>query len=253
MEQAELTFIEPVKRASVIEMVTQSILSLIREGALRPGDKLPSQKELQAMLKVSRPSLREALNGLIALGYLETRPGQGYYVRTVDVADVLDFSVVATLLTEDSIRQLFEARMYFEAYFARLAALRITPQEVQQLYAHVEQIEAACKEPASIAENVAVGMEFHQHVVDTIHNPILSDIERSLLKLFTEKTLSIYIQRPSQALDLRYHRKIVEALEARDPDRASFLALQDISLYAQYLGVTLKMDDRIHFPEDRIK
>ena len=66
---------------SVTEMVADRIVSMIRDGTLKPGDKLPSQKELEQILQVSRPSLREALTGLIVLDYIEARAGQGYFVK----------------------------------------------------------------------------------------------------------------------------------------------------------------------------
>jgi DNA-binding FadR family transcriptional regulator len=159
------------------EVVAESILSLIREGHLKPGDRLPSQKQLVRMLKVSRPTLREALTGLTMLGYIEVRAGQGYYVREMQSGEILDFSVVSALVNDDTVSLLYEARAVIETTLTQLAVVRAGVKDIARLYACLEKMEKAIVSGDAYA--VAGGLDFHQLVADATHNVFLSQIENT--------------------------------------------------------------------------
>jgi GntR family transcriptional repressor for pyruvate dehydrogenase complex len=225
--------LKPIERIPLTEAVAQRILSLINEGHLKVGDKLPSQKELGDMLKVSRPSLREALSGLIMLGYIEARAGQGFYLRKIPVDQNLDFSAVTKHEGDDRIRHLFEARGQVEAVIAELAAKRATPEDIQRLYGEVEEIEEQVPRIGALEK----GLDFHQLVADAAHNPVLAQIESTLLSLFWEIVPRVFAEAPSYERDVVTHLAIVKCIDARDPNGAHRAALEHIRIFANEIGI----------------
>jgi len=226
-----------VERAPMTEVVAESILSLIREGHLKPGDRLPSQKELVRMLKVSRPTLREALTGLTMLGYIEVRAGQGYYVREMRSNEILDFSVVSALVNDDTVSLLYEARAVIETTLTQLAVVRAGVKDIARLYACLEKMEKAIVSGDAYA--VAGGLDFHQLVADATHNVFLSQIENTLLGLFREYLPRIYTDPPSYEKNVEPHLCILQKIEAQDMDGAAELAYEHILEFASGIGIDI--------------
>ena len=103
--------------------------SIVAEGTLRPGDKLPNEVELSQQLGVSRATLREAIRELAACGVLEVRRGRGTFVSE-EVADIEDFGFSGLERLQGQLRDLFELRSIFEPKAARLACQRATEEEL---------------------------------------------------------------------------------------------------------------------------
>ena len=103
--------------------------SIVAEGTLRPGDKLPNEVELSQQLGVSRATLREAIRELAARGVLEVRRGRGTFVSE-EVADIEDFGFSGLERLQGQLRDLFELRSIFEPKAARLACQRATEEEL---------------------------------------------------------------------------------------------------------------------------
>ena len=226
--------LKPIERVSLADQVAQRILAYIDEGQLKVGDKLPSQKELRDMLKVSHPSLREALSGLIMMGYLEARAGQGFYLRKMPMEPRLDLSAIAEIESEERIRSLYEARGEIEAMIAELAAKRATAEDIQKLCDEVKEIEAGV--PTTRA--LETGLDFHQLVANAAHNPVLAQIERELLSLFQEFVPRLFSETPSYERDVATHLAIVRCIEAHDADGARQASLEHIRLFATEIGIT---------------
>ena len=104
--------------------------SIVAEGTLRPGDKLPNEVELSQQLGVSRATLREAIRELAARGVLEVRRGRGTFVSE-EVADIEDFGFSGLERLQGQLRDLFELRSIFEPKAARLACQRATEEELR--------------------------------------------------------------------------------------------------------------------------
>ena len=119
-----------VKHITVTEQVSEQIHEMITSGRFKPGDKLPSQKELEAMMGVSRPTLREAVSRLITLGIIEARQGKGYYVQ-----EPMDISIAPMQISAEALqkRDLFEARLFLEAVLGQLAAVFASKEELEDL------------------------------------------------------------------------------------------------------------------------
>ena len=106
--------------------------SIVAEGTLRPGDKLPNEVELSQQLGVSRATLREAIRELAARGVLEVRRGRGTFVSE-EVADIEDFGFSGLERLQGQLRDLFELRSIFEPKAARLACQRATEEELRDI------------------------------------------------------------------------------------------------------------------------
>ncbi|OHD27960.1 MAG: hypothetical protein A2Y38_04055, partial [Spirochaetes bacterium GWB1_59_5] len=212
MEGSDRIQLEPVKKLRVTEVVAERILSLIRDGSVKPGDKLPSQKELETMLKVSRPSLREALAGLVMLGFIEARAGQGYFVCQKEITDHLDFSRLSSEISDEELKHLYEARAVLEREIAGLAAVRASAEDVRRLYGCVERIARAVPNENALTE----GLEFHLLVADAAKNPVLQQIEASIISRFTKYLPYVFTESTSFDRDVLLHRKIVECIERHD-------------------------------------
>jgi GntR family transcriptional regulator, transcriptional repressor for pyruvate dehydrogenase complex len=226
--------LKPIERVSLADAVAQRILAYIDEGQLKVGDKLPSQKELGDRLKVSHPSLREALSGLIMMGYLEARAGQGFYLRKVPMEQRLDFSAIGEIEGEDRIRSLYEARGAIEAMIAELAAKRATSEDIQKLYDAVKEIEKGVPTTRALEK----GLDFHQLVASAAHNPVLAQIENELLSLFLEFVPRLFSETPSYERDVATHLAIVQCIDAHDADRARAASLEHIRVFANEIGIT---------------
>ena len=110
----ETTFSPLKKQQTVPEAISAEILDLLRQKELKPGDKLPPERELAEMLGVSRPSLREALRALSIMKVIEVRQGDGTYVSALKPEELVEHLEFVFMLDDSTMLQLFEARKIVE-------------------------------------------------------------------------------------------------------------------------------------------
>ena len=188
------TLFKPIRLKKLSEEIVEQIKTLITDGELKPGEKIPSERELASLLGVSRPSVREAIMVLETMGLLESSHGGGTYVRSL--AD----STLAPLaaMVEDNpqlLEELLEVRMGLECWSAYLAATRATDEEIKKIG---ESVEEMALQAVSGGWGSDVDFRFHYaittathntmqlHVLDTIHGLFLATIEVALTKLYSQ-------------------------------------------------------------------
>ncbi len=133
---AELSsLLEPVRRETIMENVVGRIEQLLETGNLRPGSRLPPEPQLAEMLHVSRSSLREALKGLVFLGLIRARPGDGTYVTASPVRVMSRHFQLMMLLHEIKYLEIYELRKIIEPAAAALAARRATRSDIEKMQA----------------------------------------------------------------------------------------------------------------------
>ena len=203
--------------------VIRQIEHLILRGILRPGDRLPAERELSERMGVSRPSLREAVAELTARGLLETRAGSGVFV-----ADVLGsaFSPALTQLFashEDALLDYIAFRRDMEGLAAARAARKGSDSDlkvVAAIFAKMEDAHAK-RDPT---EEAGLDADFHMAIVEASHNVIMLHMMRSMMDLLREGVFYnrsvMFRQRTTRDALLGQHRRINDALQARDPDGA---------------------------------
>ena len=199
------------------EAVAERLLELISSGKLKPGDKLPPERELAEHLNVGRTTVREALKLLTLTGLLEAKRGQGTFVGREFGESMLEQIAWSILLSERAFEQLFEVRWALEVLAARLAAERATPEEKEAIGAHCELLKADAED---VEHMVKIDLAFHQAIAKASHNQLL---ERLMLSL--HGFLESYIRQSIRATEspestYQEHDAICTAIAAADPQRA---------------------------------
>lgn len=199
------------------DRISNRLLALISERQLRPGDRLPSERELAATMGVSRPVLREALRALAVMNVVEIRQGSGTYVTSLRPELLIEHLDFVFSLDTSTFLQLFEARKILEVEIARLAAERITDEQIARLEACMEHASRTIGDAEEFQE---ADLELHQLIAAAAANPILERLMTSLsrLGLASRRRTTSRPGVPQQAVE--DHHYIVEAIKRRDPDAA---------------------------------
>lgn len=216
---------------SALDTALHGLRALIADGALRPGDRLPSEGELCERLGVSRGSLREAIRTLAALGVLETRHGSGSYVSELRAADLIgSLSLTVGLLPMAGVLELTELRRVLEPHAAALAAARIDDDTVAALDDVLTEIEST----TDFEAQSRLDHEFHMAISSVAGNDALT----SLIDVLRSRSRAYRISDPEDAAELKIHsdaghRAILRGLAAADPVAASAAASAHVA-YTEY-------------------
>ncbi|HKS92386.1 MAG TPA: FadR/GntR family transcriptional regulator [Tepidiformaceae bacterium] len=192
--------------------VTQQAIAQLRElvlsGAYRPGERLPSERDLQEALGVSRTVIRECLRGLEALDLVVVRHGSGVFVAEGLPGSGQPATLPFRLKTA---QELIEVRLMVEPYIAAYAALRATPAELERLRSDVERFRAEI----GVVKRPPTDLRFHLDLCRAVHN-------RSLLVIF-QWIIDFYAKsgQVPNAKDVTDHAEICEAVHRRDGDAAN--------------------------------
>ena len=214
---------QPIEPEKLAAAVIRQIEVLILRGILRPGDKLPPERELAEQLAVSRPSLREALADLQERGLLVSRQGAGVFV-----ADVLGsaFSEALIGLFSTNPEALFDTiafRRDIEGLAAERAARLATNADLE-VVDRVFQRMLAAHEARDPDREARLDAEFHLAIIEAAHNIIMLHMMRSMYDLLKRGVFYnrqvMFDQRTTRQAILDQHARINAALQARDPDAA---------------------------------
>jgi GntR family transcriptional repressor for pyruvate dehydrogenase complex len=233
---------EPFEKDVLPKKIATRLLFLIKEKRLKPGDKLPPERELAAMMQVSRPSLREALQALALMNIIEIRQGDGTYVTSLEpelLVEPLDF---VFSLNDATLLELFEARKIVEVGMVALAAQRITAAQLQELETCLEKSVRAGDNPQAFLE---ADLELHKRIITAARNPLLSRFMDSISQLglvSRSRTTEIPGLVKQSAAD---HQAIVAALKARDPEAARQAMLQHLENVEQKLKALAPENDTL--------
>lgn len=221
--------------------VVRQIELLILRGILRPGERLPSERELSERMDVSRPSLREAVAELQDRGLLETRPGSGIYV-----AESLGTHYPPALMRlfsthDEAVFDYIAFRREIEGIAAERAATLGSETDLQVIDAVFVKMEAAHSK-RNPAEEASLDAQFHMAIIEASHNVVMLHMMRGMYDLLSEGVFFnrqiMFKQRATRDMLLDQHRAINDALQARDPKTAraaveSHLTFVEQSLTAQ--------------------
>jgi GntR family transcriptional repressor for pyruvate dehydrogenase complex len=200
-----------------VDLVTAHVRGLIERGELRPGDRLPTERELAVQLGVSRPTVRTSLRALSTMGVVQSRQGAGTFITDGPPALASEpLGLLAALhgLNRDG---LFEARLVLEVGSSALAAERASGDDLAAMSEEVTGMFASIGEPLTFLRH---DVRFHRAIAAASGNPVIGVLIDMLGSLFYERR-SETIQR---ATDLREtaeaHRKIYQAIRVRNRDAA---------------------------------
>lgn len=203
----------PVERRTLAGVVMERIEGYVRERPLGPGDPLPSQYDLARQLGVSRPVVREAVQGLAARGVLEIRPGSGVYVSDPS-AQLLDDGRLE-IETHQAALEALEARMVVEVEMAALAAERASDED----FARMDQVLARLKRASARGQPTAqITSDFHRMLARSCHNAMLYRMGQLLARARVAQGIRVEHALPDIAAgEYESHLRLRAAVASRDP------------------------------------
>ncbi|MGB7319345.1 MAG: FCD domain-containing protein [Planktotalea sp.] len=234
---------KPVEPEKLSLAVIRQIEGLILRGILRPGERLPSERELSERLGVSRPSLREAIATLQGDGLLASKAGAGIFV-----ADVLGsaFSPALTRLfarNDEAVFDYLSFRRDMEGLAAERAARLGSDTDLQVIDTVYRKMEAAHAKPSAEAE-AELDADFHLAIIEASHNVIMLHMMRSMYQLLREGVFYnrqiMFKQRTTRDTLLAQHANINNALQSRDPIAARAAVVAHLSYVEQSLRDDVK-------------
>ena len=213
----------PVQAEKLSSAVIRQIEELILRGVLRPGERLPGERDLSDRLGVSRPSLREAVADLEARGLLEARAGAGIYVTEVLGSAFSDALVQLFAKHDEAVFDYLSFRRDMEGLAAERAAKYGTDADLQVIQALFDKMVAAHGK-RNPEDEARLDADFHLAIIEASHNVIMLHMMRSMYQLLREgvfyNRMIMFRQRTTREALLDQHRAINDALQARDPAAA---------------------------------
>lgn len=205
----------------VADRVAAQLKKVIREGAFRPGDRLPSERDLAEEMGVSRPSVREAIQKLETLGMLESIHGDGTVVRNLTEQELA--KPLESLLEDDknSLVELNEVRACLESRAARLAATNRTNGDLDLIRGHLETMERDLEGGRIRPE---ADFQFHFEIAVATHNRFLLHLMQSIHELveYSMKVHSeeLFVNLEDQQKLFSHHLRVFKGIQNQDPDAA---------------------------------
>jgi GntR family transcriptional regulator, transcriptional repressor for pyruvate dehydrogenase complex len=214
-----------VKPVRVSDEIVKQVKSLISEGKLKPGDKLSPERELVKEFGVSRPSLREALNSLVAMGFLELK-GKRTYVKSVATESMQNPLSLLIKTDTQKIFDLIEVRKALEAWGAFLAAQRATEEDIKRLENILEEMKKAFEQGRSWEKQDA---DFHLGIAQATHNTIQIHIMSTIYDLLRESVARVSRDRSKVKKLLDHHSRMFSAIKNHSPDKARERTLEHLN------------------------
>ncbi|MPR36689.1 FadR/GntR family transcriptional regulator [Salmonirosea aquatica] len=200
---------------SLVDKAENSILDLFSAQQYKVGDVIPKEMELAAQLGVSRTVVREAVSRLRMRGLLETRRKRGTVITNPDVMGLLEKNLYPGILDDATLRNIFELRMVLEIGMGDLIFERVTQNDIDELYAIVEN------EPANAEEtlfDVNQEVKFHGKLYQITGNETLERFQQMLLPVFEYVHESAILRRPITNKRFVSHRGLVDVIQHGSPE-----------------------------------
>jgi GntR family transcriptional repressor for pyruvate dehydrogenase complex len=231
---------------SATDQAIARIKELISSGEFTAGDRIPTERELTRQFGVSRSSLREAVRALAMIGVLESRVGDGTYVTTLEPELLLTgIGFVSDLAKADSLLEMHQVRRLLEPEATRLAAARLTEEDLQRLEECLRRMETADSEPAFIEADTA----FHRVILDACGNATLASLVQNLSSgTMRARMWQSIVARGAVEATLASHRSIYNALLARDADTAAAADLMHLAIAEEWLHKVLAQGQHAPLP-----
>lgn len=227
-----------IKVRHISEEVFDQIKLAILEGRLKPGDKLPTERELIDRLGVSRLPIREALKLLANMGFIETRQGGGSHVRSLLADRIRDPLGHIMKDHNEKMFDLLDVRKEIESWSAFYAAQRATVEEVASLRNLVEETKTYCEQGKKPPNRLDA--DFHLAIAQYSHNTIQAHLTHTIYDVFSEYfnylTENICFNEEYQQGIYEQHVKIYEAISRQDPEGAKDAVLKHL----EFVGVQLQ-------------
>jgi len=232
-----------IKRSSTSELVMKEILDSIQSGALKPGDKLPTEHELTKMFGVGRSSLREAISALALVGYIEVIQGRGTFVNKDLQSLNLSTFELRDIQAAASIIDIIEIREILECNTARLAARRADSNDIHRM----QKILARMKRSADNIERFSEhDFDFHVTLAEASGNKMILQ----MMKFIVKKVHEEYVQLKHETLfdageAIITAEKVMSSIAGGDEEKAADNMEKHLHLVATELKRMVSKKKRI--------
>ncbi|MDA9115703.1 FCD domain-containing protein [Planktomarina temperata] len=232
--------------------VVRQVEQLILRGILRPGERLPSERELAEKLAVSRPSLREALSELQQAGLLTARAGAGIFVAEV-LGSAFSPALMRLFSTHDeAVYDYLAFRKDLEGLAAERAARIGSDTDLKVIDAIYKKMEAA-QSKRSTGEEARLDAQFHMSICEAGHNVVMLHMMRSMYELLQTGVFynrkATFRQKSGRSQLLQQHGAINDAIQARNPEAARHA----VHLHLDFVGGVLQEQERANKNEEVAK
>lgn len=214
------------EKTSRSERIVLQIRELIANGKLKPGDKLPPERELAGIFNVSRTSVREAIKTLATMGLIEIKKGHGVFVKEATLDSIINNVADALVLSKEEMKQLFEIRKVLETQAAAWAAERATEEEIEELMKMIKEVKSKKKLDLALARDY--DERFHTKIIRASHNNVLLKVMSGLFDVLDKVRTKTAIVPGRAAKSINDHEAIAIAISNRDAQKASEAMFQHI-------------------------
>jgi GntR family transcriptional regulator, transcriptional repressor for pyruvate dehydrogenase complex len=207
-----------VRTSRLYEQIVQQIEDSVLNGSLKPGDQLPAERELAQRLGVSRTAVREAVKALREKGLVEAYSGRGTFITDGTThAARQSFDLMVKIGQQEGSTHLAELRLILEPGIAAVAATRADEEDLAAMRDAVAVMEGAQKDPAAYIE---ADLDFHLALAEAAANPLILSLIDSIVGLLREQRIKIFNVEGGPQRGQFHHKRILEAMERRDPEVA---------------------------------
>ncbi len=236
--------------------VVRQIELLILRGILRPGERLPPERDLAERMGVSRPTLRDAISELQAQGLLTAKAGSGIYV-----AEVLGSAFAPALVRlfgshDEAVFDYLSFRRDMEGLAAEKAARQGSESDLKVVQAIFDKMQAAHDRNAADDE-ARLDAEFHMAIIEASHNVVMLHMMRSMYDLLVQGVFynrqTMFQQRATREAILDQHRSINDALQARNPSAARTAIEQHLDFVERCMADQRKTDQNEAIAQQRLQ
>jgi GntR family transcriptional repressor for pyruvate dehydrogenase complex len=217
--------VRQVRKTKIYHEIVDQIKELIAEGRIKPGDRLPPERELAELFQASRNSVRDAIRVLEQMGLIESRQGNGTYVRTLSADELTEPLALCLLQSRTQMKELWEVRRIVEPALAESAAAHITEEELVELELILEMQQRKVQAGFIALEEDAA---FHYGIAEAARNGVMMRVMDTLVDLLRQSRERSLQQRDRPAFSHAGHVRILSALRRRDPAAARAEMLQHL-------------------------
>ena len=202
------TEIEPNEKIS--DKILKQITQLIKDGELKPGEKLPPERKLAETLGVGRPALKQTISILEAMGIVESRQGDGNYILPYQ-NKIFNPIVLSFYAAHGNMEDILEVRYILEVQNAKIAALKRTDEQLEIL----DKLILCMEGPKTLEERIFLNSKFHLELIKIGGNPLIISFYESIIDLVAEQIMSTDGKNFYSS-----HKKIVQTIRERDSKSA---------------------------------
>lgn len=208
-----------IQKSSAPEIIINEIIQHIKSGELKPGNKLPTERDMSQMFGVGRSSIREAIKALVLSGYLESSQGKGTFIKKDLPVNDLTLTNLQHALAAEQIIELMELREILECNAVKLAAERASSEDIRRMHEALERMQAS---KADIKKFYDPDFDFHVAIAEATHNEMICETMKQIVEKsheYYEKFMPDRLCPPQQAI--LSAGQVISCIEDGDAEKAS--------------------------------